>query len=291
MIRSMTGFGTATGRVGARQVTVEIRTVNHRFLNPSIKLPPALARHEGAVREQLRQGIGRGHVTVTARVERGGDAALAVDEARFGAYVKQLRALEKKHKLAPSLDVATVLRMPEVTASEAVEGDPGEGEAFVAVVREAVHALTAMREREGLRLASALAERLAMVDTAYARIAARAPERVVAERERLRTAVKELAGGVDVDAARLAQEIALLADRLDVSEEVDRFRAHVLAFRETMAGRSGDGAGKRLGFLLQEMLRETNTTGSKARDAEMLHDVVAVKEELERIAEQVENVE
>jgi len=103
--------------------------------------------------------------------------------------------------------------------------------------------------------------------------------------------VKQIAGGIALDPARVAQEIALLADRLDVSEEVDRFRAHVAAFRETLAGAKDAAIGKRLGFLLQEMLREANTTGSKSRDATMLHDVVAVKEELERIAEQVENIE
>ena len=113
----------------------------------------------------------------------------------------------------------------------------------------------------------------------------------MAERERLSKAVRELTDGVDLDQQRLAQEIALLADRLDVSEEVDRFRSHVSAFRETLASGKKEPVGKRLGFLLQEMLREANTTGSKSRDAAMLHDVVAVKEELERIAEQVENIE
>jgi uncharacterized protein (TIGR00255 family) len=114
---------------------------------------------------------------------------------------------------------------------------------------------------------------------------------LVAERERLQRAVHELAEGVDLDPQRLAQEIALLADRLDVSEEVDRFRSHIFAFRETLASGKNEQKGKRLGFLLQEMLREANTTGSKSKDAVMLHDVVAVKEELERIAEQVENIE
>jgi uncharacterized protein (TIGR00255 family) len=107
----------------------------------------------------------------------------------------------------------------------------------------------------------------------------------------MRKGAKELADGIDVDQTRLAQEIALLADRLDVSEEVDRFRSHLSAFRESLAGNGRDPVGKRLSFLLQEMLRETNTTGSKSRDAAMLHEVVAVKEELERIAEQVENLE
>jgi uncharacterized protein (TIGR00255 family) len=136
-----------------------------------------------------------------------------------------------------------------------------------------------------------LLERIDAVEGAYHRIAARAPIRLAEQRERLRTNVRELAEGVAVDEQRLAQELAFLADRLDVSEEIDRFRMHVAAFRAALTDGSTEPVGKRLGFLLQEMLREANTTGSKANDAPMLHDVVVVKEELERIREQVENVE
>lgn len=291
MIRSMTGFGSATGRVGARQVTVEVRTVNHRFFNPNIKLPAALARWEGELRELLRREIARGHVTLVARAERDGEAAVTIDEGRFADYVRRLRALEKEHGLASTLDVGTILRLPDVLSQDGGEDEAGAGEQLAAVTKESVQHLKEMRAREGARLAQLLAERLAVVEKTFERIAARAPERIIAERERLQENVKQISGGVALDPARLAQEIAVLADRLDVSEEVDRFRAHVGAFRETLAGAKDAAVGKRLGFLLQEMLREANTTGSKARDAAMLHDVVAVKEELERIAEQVENVE
>jgi uncharacterized protein (TIGR00255 family) len=148
-----------------------------------------------------------------------------------------------------------------------------------------------MRQEEGKRLAAFLRDRIGVVEAALARIAERAPRRLVEQRDRLRAAVQELAAGVALDEQRMAQEIAILADRLDVSEELDRFRAHVSAFRGALDAGSADGIGKRLGFLLQEMLREANTTGSKASDAPMLQDVVLVKEELERIREQVENLE
>jgi uncharacterized protein (TIGR00255 family) len=287
----MTGFGAATGRVGTQQVTVELRTVNHRFFNPSIKLPSSLSRWEGEVREVLRRGIARGHVTLGARVEREARAAAAVDETRFAAYVELIRTLQARHGLGDALDVGTVLRLPDVLSADGAEDGTGSVEELTAIVQEALAALTTMRAAEGERLASLLSSRVDTVEAALERIAARAPERLVAERERLRKNVRELADGVDLDPARLAQEIAVLADRLDVAEEVDRFRSHIAAFRGTLRAATGEQVGKRLAFLLQEMLRETNTTGSKARDAEMLHDVVAVKEELERIAEQVENVE
>src|ERR1035437_5854259 len=225
MIRSMTGFGSAEGDVGGSRVNVEVRTVNHRFFNPSVKLPSAFARWEAEVRESLRKQIARGHVTTSAHVE------------------------------APA-------------------GEP-----------------TKMREAEGARLAAVLLERMAVIEEAVGRIAARAPERVIAQRDRLRENVKVLAEGVAVDEQRLAQEIAILADRLDVGEEIDRFRAHVAAFRDVLAPKGGEPVGKRLGFLLQEMLREANTTGSKANDALIQRDVLLVKEELERIREQAENVE
>ncbi|MEJ7808992.1 MAG: YicC/YloC family endoribonuclease [Gemmatimonadaceae bacterium] len=286
----MTGFGGATGMVGSLRVTVEIRTVNHRFFSPSIKLPAALSRWEGEVRERLRRRVARGHATVSARVDRDANDTATVDERMFAAYVSQLRDLQARYSLAETLDVATLLRLPNVLGADAAE-DTGTAEECLLLVDMALDALTAMRDAEGRRLHRLLVERLDLVAAGQQRIALRAPERLGAERERLRLAVRELSDGLGLDEVRLAQEIALLADRLDVSEELDRFGAHVSAFRETLDGEGGQPVGKRLGFLLQEMLRETNTTGSKARDATMLHEVVAIKEELERIAEQVENLE
>jgi len=287
----MTGFGAATGRVGTQRVTVELRTVNHRFFNPHVKLPPSLARWEAEVREQLRRAIARGNVTLTARTEREADAPLSIDEERFAGYVTQLRDLQRRHGLSEELGVGTVLRMPEVFSNTSQDESTDSPDELTAVVGSALEALTRMREAEGERLAAVLQERVAAAEGRLELIAARAPARLVEERDRLSESVRELSGGVDVDPARLAQEIALLADRLDVSEEIDRFRSHIAAFRAALAAPSREPVGKRLGFLLQEMLREANTTGSKARDAEMMHHVVAVKEELERIAEQVENVE
>jgi len=291
MIRSMTGFGAAEGTVGAARVTVEVRSVNHRFFNPTIKLPSAFARWEGEVREALRARVARGHVTLFARAERNATLGATIDEEKFAAYVAQLRQLQARHGLTGELDIGTVLRMPEVfAAAEAVE-DTGTAAELVAIVETAATALGAMREEEGRRLAAFLRERIGVIEAALSRIAARAPQRLIEQRDRLRGAVQELAEGVALDEQRLAQEVAMLADRLDVSEELYRFASHVAAFRATLHEGAADGVGKRLGFLLQEMLREANTTGSKASDAVMLQDVVLVKEELERIREQVENLE
>jgi len=290
MIKSMTGFGAGDGSVGQTRVSVEIRSVNHRYFNPSIKLPNELSRWEAEVREALRRGVTRGHVTLTARVDRHTAQEAHIDETRFGAYVEQIRKLQERFALPTPIDAATVLRLPDVIASEADE-TTGTAEEFVAIVGRAVEALDRMRIAEGAKLAAYIEARLAIIANAVQRIAERAPQRLVEQRERLRTAVQEIASGVTIDDQRLAQEVAILADRLDVSEEISRFHAHLGAVGSTLATPPTDGVGKRLGFLLQELLREANTTGSKANDAAIVREVILIKEELERIREQVENLE
>jgi uncharacterized protein (TIGR00255 family) len=285
----MTGFGSATGTVGRVHVDVEVRTVNHRFFNPAVKLPAAFAAWESDVREVLRSRIARGHVSLTARIRR--ESSTGIDEARFAASVSQLRALKDRFGLDGDVDLATVLRMPDVFVGGGTSDDEIGGSAaeLVQLVETATDAVTAMRVAEGARLATFLGERIDLVEAAVARIAQRAPQRIVEQRDRLREAVRVLAEGVALDPQRVAQEVAVLADRLDVSEELDRFGAHIAAFRAAL--RADGEVGKRLGFLAQELLREANTTGSKANDASIMHEVVQIKEELERIREQVDNLE
>jgi uncharacterized protein (TIGR00255 family) len=181
--------------------------------------------------------------------------------------------------------------VPGVVASGEDIAVPETPAALLAIVAAAADALARAREAEGARMGVIIADRLAAAEATLDRIAARAPARVAAHREKLHASVRELAAGVAVDEKRLALEVAILAERLDVGEELDRFRAHLAAFRDALDSDGAEPVGKRLGFLLQEMLREANTTGSKANDAAMQQEVVALKEELERIREQVENVE
>lgn len=291
MISSMTGFGAADGAVGDARASVEIRTVNHRFFSPNLKLPAAFARWEGEIRELLRQKIARGHVTLTARVER--DAAMGpiIDEARLAHYATTLKELQKKLGLVGEVDLAMVLRLPDVIAAPAEEVDPADGPAFAGIVGKAIDNLIAMRQAEGAQLSAFLVERVQAVEERLGRIEKRAPVRLKEQHERVKRTVGELIGGAGADPQRIAQEVAILADKLDIAEELDRFRAHLHAFRDTARSNTAEPVGKRLGFILQEMVREANTIGSKANDAPILEDVIATKEELERIREQVENLE
>lgn len=291
MISSMTGFGAAEGAVGEARASVEIRTVNHRFFSPNLKLPSAFARWEGEIRELLRQKIARGHVTLTARVDRDATTGPVIDEARLAHYAATLKELQKKLGLVGEVDLATVLRLPDVISAPSDEIGPEAGPALADIVGKAIDNLIAMRRAEGAQLSAFLVERAQAVEDRLVRIEKRAPIRLKEQHERIKRTVGELIGGAGADPQRIAQEVAILADKLDVAEELDRFRSHLNAFRDTARSDTAEPVGKRLGFILQEMVREANTIGSKANDAPILDDVIGTKEELERIREQVENLE
>ncbi len=289
MINSMTGFGAAEGTAGNTRIAAEVRSVNHRFFNPSLKLPAALSNLEGELREILRTRVGRGHVTLTVRTETDSTVTTGINEERFEAALTALRALQVKHGIPDNPDLATILRIPGVlgSSSDLVGIDH---DAVKRVVVTAVDALEKMRVEEGAKLTAFLREHLDMIEKALERIRLRAPVRLAEQRTRLQRSVQEVLGQIPADENRMAQEIAILADKLDITEELNRFAAHLDASRTTLSSPSAEGVGKRLGFILQEMLRETNTIGSKANDAPILAEIVSIKEELERLREQVENV-
>ena len=287
----MTGYGSAEGAVGGGRLRLEIRTVNHRFFNPALRLPAELAPLEGEMRELLRRRLERGHASVSARwVESPrADGAVGVDVAKAKAVLAALKDLKKRLKLKGEPDLAFVARLPDVLTVRGGDGAPVEWDQVRPLVDAAADEVVAMRGREGRALAADLTARLDALEAHAAEITTRAPARVAAERDRLRKAVRELADGAGLDEQRVAVEVALLADRLDIAEELVRFRTHVAACRAALAG--DQAAGKQLGFLAQELLREVNTIGSKAQDAEIAQRVIAMKGELEKFREQLENLE
>ncbi len=288
----MTGFGAADGPAAGGRLRVEIRTVNHRHFNPSLKLPPELAALEGEVRELLRKEFDRGHVAVTARwietAERR-SAGFTVDLDRARAVAAALSDLKRALGVPGEVDLGMIVRQADVVTPGHEAPPEVPWPEVERVVAAAMVECKGMRAREGRVLAEELERRLAALESAGQVIATRAPERVIRERDRLRKAVTDLLDGTPVDEQRVAQEIALLADRLDITEELVRFGAHLAACREALAG-SGP-VGKHLGFLAQELGREVNTMGSKGNDAEIVQQVIGMKGELEKFREQLENLE
>jgi len=289
----MTGFGSAEDRVLGGRLRVEIRTVNHRYFNPQLKLPADLAGVEIEIRERLRQLLERGHVAVTARWVEGPapNRAVTVDLARAKQVLAAAQQLKKKLKLKGTVDLAFVARHPDVltTTNGGTSEQPVQWADVQPIVERAARDVVAMREKEGQALAVELNARLGALEGAAQTIEAQAPARLTAEHERLKQAVRELTQGTAVDEQRLALEIALLADRVDITEELVRFRAHIAAARAALA--SDQPVGKQLGFLAQELLREVNTMGSKANNARITQTVIAMKGDLEKFREQLENLE
>jgi uncharacterized protein (TIGR00255 family) len=296
MIRSMTGFGEATGVTAAGTLRVELRSVNHRYLNINSRLPAALSKHEGEFREWFKDYFARGHVNCTARWEMNGEGtptAYRLDEEKVANYLHLFRELSERFGVSGPPDLATITRFSDIIVRG--ESDELPVEIDPADIREIFQAAAArvvtMREDEGKRLEIDLRERLAAIEAALARIAEIAPTRIVSERQRLQNAIDELLGSRTADEQRVAQEIVILAERWDVNEEIVRFRSHNELFSELLSSHGPEPVGKRLSFLVQEMHREANTIGSKANNAAIAHLVVGIKDELERLREQVENVE
>ena len=294
MVRSMTGFGRGESGAEGFRLAVEVRTVNHRFFTATVRLPREYAALEAQVVARIRERVERGHATASFDLvfDARPETAVAVNRDTVRAY---LAALDEVRELAGTdgaVDLTLVLTLPGVLERRAREPLPEEAFAGLAwpALDRALGDLASLREAEGARLREELEARLAAAHAAVARIEALAPEREVRERERLGVKVRELLGGIDeLGEARLAQEVALLADRFDIAEEIQRFRSHVALFHETLA--APGPSGRQLGFVLQEMLRETNTMGSKANDARIAQEVIGIKNELEKLREQVENVE
>jgi uncharacterized protein (TIGR00255 family) len=288
---SMTGFGAAEGPVAGRRLRVEIRTVNHRYFNLSAKLPSDLTALEGELRERLRRDFDRGHLSVQARWTEGaeGESDFSVDLERARLVAARLREMQSALGLGGDVTVELVARQPDVLSSSSNGAAEVPWSEVEPVVARAGADCRAMRAREGEALTAELTHRLDLLERSAHTIAARAPGRLMKERDRLRTAVAELLEGRAVNEERLAQELAFLADKLDITEELVRFNAHAAAVRETL--RSDKPVGKQLGFLAQELGREVNTIGSKAADAEIAQQVIAMKGELEKFREQLENLE
>jgi uncharacterized protein (TIGR00255 family) len=291
MIRSMTGFGAGHGVAAGEELDVEVRSVNHKFCEVKVRLPREYAALELEAATLVKERLARGGVDVSIRrVAGAGGLAPRVDAQLAEAYARAFAELQARLDLATGATLADILSADGVVRLEERDVDlDAAREAVRAGLSAALEALVEMRAREGAALARDLAGRLDTIEALAARVAALTPEAVDHHRARLEERVVELARGIALDPARLAQEVALLADRSDVTEELIRLGSHVAQVRGLLA--SGEPAGRKLDFLVQEMHREVNTTGSKSQSAEIAGVVVALKAEIERMREQVQNVE
>lgn len=291
-IRSMTGYGRGESDAAGIRFTVEARSVNHRFLELTVKLPSGWGALEEEVKKQVRRWVRRGRVDVTVTLEgaRAASRKLIVDWEATDSLLHASQELRERLEISGELTLTDLLHHPEVLKAEEQKPDPEAWQSpLLTAVEQACQSLGEMRKREGRVLAEDLLHRTEVLAQRVEEIRCRAPQVVIDYRERLEERIRELLGGVDPDPDRLLTEVALLADKADIQEEVTRLFSHIGQFRETL--RQEKPVGRRLEFLLQEMNREINTIGSKANDVQIAEKVVDSKSEMEKMREQVQNIE
>jgi uncharacterized protein (TIGR00255 family) len=296
-MRSMTGFGVgeapfAAGRGGPQgKLTVEIRAVNHRYLDVRVRAPSQLPDLAGAAEVIARERLTRGRFDVAVRVEGAALGAMTIDRDRARSVLAALASLRDEVAPGADLPMSLLSAVPDLfVPSLQQEGDAVRGALGVAF-DAAIRSLDAMRLREGAWLADDLGRRLATLRRLSGRVVERAPFVLESYRKRLRERAEKLrlASDLDLDPGRLEQEVALFADRIDIAEELTRLDSHAEHFTSLLA--SEEPVGRRLDFLLQEMAREANTLGAKSQDVAVAHAVVDIKAEIERMREQVQNAE
>jgi uncharacterized protein (TIGR00255 family) len=292
MISSMTGFGRAQISRDGIDVSVEIKSLNNRFLEINLKLPAIVQPKEFEIKELIRRRISRGKITVTIdfKVNPSVQSPIKVNFDFVGAYVKALRELKRKFKVKGEIKLEHLLSLPNIFDVNSFDISEEQWEILKEGIEKALENLIESRCKEGEQLAEDIEKRVKMISEKVDLIQKLSEENLRERQKKLREKVHEIFSDVEFDRNRLEAELLILADKLDVTEECIRLKSHVNVFLEVM--KSDDVAvGKRLNFILQEMLREATTIGAKTDDVEVTYLVVGIKEEIEKIREQLQNVE
>ena len=292
MLKSMTGYGRVKVENDLREITVELRSVNHRYLDLNIKVPRIYGYLEEMVSKQAQAAIARGKVDifVSVRAKEGADIRVSPNMAVIQGYVDDIKKVSETYGLYDEATALSLLRLPDAMEQSKEEADADQLKAEVsAVLDQALTEYNAMREKEGARLVEDVTYRAGLIAQSVDFVEQRSPDCVEEYRQRIAARMTEILDGTELAQQRILQEAALYADKVNVTEEIVRLRSH-LAQLETML-KSPAAIGRKLDFLVQEMNRETNTIGSKANDFQIAKTVVDMKAEIEKIREQIQNLE
>lgn len=292
MIKSMTGYGSAKGQTGGLEITVELKSVNNRYLDTSVRLPRSFLFAEDAVKSAVQAHISRGKVDVFASIDTSlaDDMTVKVNEPLLKGYIEAIRHISEEYSLANDLTALSVSRFPDVLSVEKKDLDAEAISAALCEVTErALCDFDAMRLREGEKLRDDVLSRLETIDALVATVERESPKTVAEYRSRLEQKMAEVLGTAGIDESRILAEAALFADHIAVDEETVRLRSHMAQLRTMINGNSPTG--RKIDFLIQEFNREANTIGSKCQNSDIAHVVVDLKSEIEKIREQIQNIE
>ena len=292
MIKSMTGYGSAKGKAGDLEISVELKSVNNRYLDASVRMPRSFLFAEDAVKSAIGRHISRGKVDIFINVDSSAadDMSVKVNEALLRGYLDAIRLISEKYGLENDLNAVSAARFPDILSIEKKDLDAEAISAgIVAIAEEALRDFDAMRQREGEKLCADVLCKLETISALVETVEREAPKTVEAYQNRLREKMNEVLSSAGVDENRILAEAAIFADRIAVDEETVRLRSHMSQLRTMLAG--GSPIGRKIDFLIQEFNREANTIGSKCQNSDIAHVVVELKSEIEKIREQIQNIE
>ena len=292
MIKSMTGYGKSTLNVNSREYQVEIKSVNHRYLDINIKLPKSISYLEDTIKKEISAKIKRGKIDVFITFENNSQEGknITINKELAKLYIEQLKELAQEEKILNNIEVMDIAKLPDILIVKNDEEDEKIQNELIEVVQGAISKIIEMKNIEGNKIEQDLLQRIDKIENKIVEISAKSTGLIEEYVVKLEKRIKEILKTEELDKSRLAQEVVIYADKCSIEEEVTRLKSHIYQFRNLISN-NNETIGKKLDFLIQEMNRETNTIGSKANNLEITNGVIDIKTELEDIREQIQNIE
>ena len=293
MIRSMTGYGKQSLIVEKREYQVEIKSVNHRYLDINIKLPKSISYLEDTIKKEISAKIKRGKIDVFITFENNSQEGknITINKELAKLYIEQLKQLAQEEKISSNIEVMDIAKLPDILVVKNDEEDERIQNELIEVVQGAISKIIEMKNVEGSKIEQDLLQRIDKIENKIVEISAKSTGLIEEYVVKLEKRIQEILKTEELDKSRLAQEVVIYADKCSIEEEITRLKSHIFQFRNLISNNNNETIGKKLDFLIQEMNRETNTIGSKANNLEITNGVIDIKTELEDIREQIQNIE
>ncbi len=293
MIRSMTGYGKQSLNIDGREYQIEIKSVNHRYLDINIKMPKTLSYLEEAVKKEISEKIKRGKVDVFITYENNSKEGknITINKELARLYIEQLKELAEEEKISSNIEVMEIAKFPDILTIKADEEDEKIKQEIIQVTTEATNKIVEMKAIEGEKIAQDLLQRISKIENKIMEISSKSTGLIEEYVVKLEKRIQEILKTEEIDKSRIAQEVVIYADKCSIQEEITRLKSHIYQFRNLITNNQNETIGKKLDFIIQEMNRETNTIGSKANNLEITNGVIDIKTEIEDIREQIQNIE
>ncbi len=293
MIRSMTGYGKQSLNVDGREYQIEIKSVNHRYLDINIKMPKTLSYLEETVKKEISEKIKRGKVDVFITYENNSKEGrnITINKELAKLYIEQLKELAEEEKISSNIEVMEIAKFPDILTIKADEEDEKIKQEIIQVTTEATNKIVEMKAIEGEKIAQDLLQRISKIENKIMEISSKSTGLIEEYVVKLEKRIQEILKTEEIDKSRIAQEVVIYADKCSIQEEITRLKSHIYQFRNLITNNQNETIGKKLDFIIQEMNRETNTIGSKANNLEITNGVIDIKTEIEDIREQIQNIE